>query len=57
VQANNGVTVAGGAGAVSIDTKGKVDLRGAQVAMRANATVDVQAGGPCTVKGLPIKLN
>ncbi len=57
VQATNGVTVAGGTGAVSVDTKGRVDLRGAQVAMRANATLDVQAGGPCTVKGLPIKLN
>jgi uncharacterized protein involved in type VI secretion and phage assembly len=48
---------------ISIQAPLKIELKAAQISMEAakielkGATISVQSAGPCTVQGLPIKLN
>jgi len=36
---------------------GKISLQGLQVEITATTTADLKATGPCTIKGLPVKIN
>jgi uncharacterized protein involved in type VI secretion and phage assembly len=49
--------------AISIQATAKLELKAAQIVIQGvqvqlkGTTIDVQAGGPCTVQGLPVKIN
>lgn len=57
LEAKNGVAISGGSGRVEIDSASGVTVRGATVKVDASATADLQSGGPCSIKGMPVKLN
>ena len=57
ISATNGVTLAGGAGAVDIDAQGAVSLNGTTVKIAAKATAELKAGGPNVIAGAPVKIN
>jgi uncharacterized protein involved in type VI secretion and phage assembly len=55
--ATQGITVAGGTGAVDIDTNAGVSINGTTVKVAAKAAAEFRASGPNVITGAPVKIN
>ena len=52
-----GVKIAGGAGAVDVDTSGALSLHGTTVKVAADSTAEFSATGPAVISGISVKIN
>lgn len=57
VTSKAGVQVDGGSGAVSLQTQGRVDVKGGTVGVNGTATTEIKGGATCSISAALVKIN